>query len=143
MFKVTDQPLSADQVADLVADPGAGAICVFLGVVRDNSQGRPVTALEYEAHPVMAEAKMKEIGQEIAERFGLHRVAILHRIGRLAIGEASVAIAVASPHRKEAFEACHYAIDRFKAIVPIWKKEIFEDGEAWVGPQWSPAPRTS
>ena len=134
MYRITDQSISADALAELVADPTGGGICVFLGVVRDNSRGRRVRYLEYEAHAPMAEAKMKEIGQEVAERFGLHRVAILHRVGRLAIGEASVGIAVAAPHRRMAFEACQYAIDRLKVIVPIWKKEVFEDGEVWVGP---------
>ena len=137
MYRITDQPISADALAELVADPTAGGICVFLGVVRDNTEGRRVRYIEYEAHAHMAEVKMKEIGQEVAERFGLYRVAMLHRVGRLAIGEASVGIAVSAPHRRKAFEACQYAIDRLKVIVPIWKKEVFEDGEVWVGPATS------
>jgi molybdopterin synthase catalytic subunit len=139
MYQISDRPISADELAELVADPAAGGICVFLGVVRDNTHGRRVRHLEYEAHVPMAEAKMKEIGQEVAERFGLHRVAMVHRIGRLAIGEASVGIAVAAPHRRMAFEACQYAIDRLKVVVPIWKKEVFEDGEVWVGPAGLPS----
>ena len=137
MYRITDQPLSADALADCVADPMAGGVCVFLGVVRDNTDGRRVRYLEYEAHAPMAEAKMKEIGREVSERFGLHRVAMLHRVGRLRIGEASVGVAVAAPHRQAAFEACQYAMNRLKEIVPIWKKEVFEDGEIWVGPATS------
>ena len=139
MYRIIDRPISADELGELVADPAAGGICVFLGVVRDTTRGRRVRYLEYEAHVPMAESKMKEIGGELAERFGLHRVAMVHRIGRLAIGEASVGIAVAAPHRRMAFEACQYAIDRLKTVVPIWKKEVFEDGEVWVGPAGFPS----
>ncbi|HID87231.1 MAG TPA: molybdenum cofactor biosynthesis protein MoaE [Anaerolineae bacterium] len=112
--------------------PGAGAIATFLGTVRDHSRGRRVLYLEYDAYPEMAERTLRQIGEEIRERWGLDRVAIVHRIGRLEIGEASVAIAVAAPHRAEAFEACRYAVDRLKEIVPIWKKEVWEGGEYWV-----------
>jgi molybdopterin synthase catalytic subunit len=116
---------------------------VFLGVVRDSTAGRPVVALEYEANVPMAEAKLKEIGEAVHQRWpGVKQVAMLHRIGRLAIGEASVAIAVSAAHRREAILACHYAIDRLKETVPIWKREIFEDGAVWVGLQGeSPPPR--
>ena len=107
---------------------------VFLGVVRENSPtGKPVRYLEYEAYPGMAEREMEAIAVEIAARWERAAVAIVHRTGRLAIGEASVAIAVATPHRAAAFEACRYAIDRLKETVPIWKKEVFTDGSEWVG----------
>ncbi|MDA2917286.1 molybdenum cofactor biosynthesis protein MoaE, partial [Nitrospinae bacterium AH_259_B05_G02_I21] len=89
--------------------------------------------LEYEAYPSMAERKMTQIGEEIRAKWAVDAVVILHRVGRLEVGEMSVAIAVAAPHRREALEACAYAIDRLKEIVPIWKKEVFEDGEVWVG----------
>jgi molybdopterin synthase catalytic subunit len=143
VYRVTAEPLSADQLADAVTVPEAGGVVVFLGVVRDNSAGRRVTALEYEAHVPMAEAKLKEIGETVYQRWpGVKQLAMVHRIGRLTVGEASVAIAVAAAHRHEAFEACHFAIDRLKATVPIWKREIFEDGAVWVGLQGeSPPPR--
>ncbi|MFA5027883.1 MAG: molybdenum cofactor biosynthesis protein MoaE, partial [Candidatus Methylomirabilota bacterium] len=105
----------------------------FLGVVRVLSRGRTVQYLEYEAYPEMAVASMRAIGEEIRGRFAVDQVAILHRVGRLGIGEASVAIAVASPHRREALEACAHAIERLKAVVPIWKKEVWADGSAWIG----------
>lgn len=143
MYRVTTEPLSADSLASDVIVPEAGAVSVFLGVVRDNTAGRPVVALEYEANVPMAEAKLKEIGEAVHQRWpGVQQVAMLHRIGRLAIGEASVAIAVSAAHRREAILACHYAIDRLKETVPIWKREIFEDGAVWVGLQGeSPPPR--
>ena len=143
MYRVTTEPLSADALASAVTVPEAGAVSVFLGVVRDNTAGRPVVALEYEANVPMAEAKMKEIGEAVQQRWpGVKQVAMLHRIGRLAIGEASVAIAVSAAHRREAILACHYGIDRLKETVPIWKREIFEDGAVWVGLQGeSPLPR--
>jgi len=143
VYRVTTEPLSADALTSAVTVPEAGAVSVFLGVVRDNTAGRPVVALEYEANVPMAEAKMKEIGEAVQQRWpGVKQVAMLHRIGRLAIGEASVAIAVSAAHRREAILACHYGIDRLKETVPIWKREIFEDGAVWVGLQGeSPLPR--
>lgn len=141
MYRVTAEPLSADALADAVAVPEAGGVVVFLGVVRNVSGGRRVVALEYEAHGPMAEAKMKEIGEEIHRRWPEARaVAMAHRVGRLAIGEASVAIAVSAAHRRQAFEACHFAIDRLKDTVPIWKREMFEDGAVWVGLQGETPP---
>jgi len=113
-----------------------GAVVTFHGVVREYSDsGRAVRYLEYEAYPEMAEAQMRTIGAEIKRRWDVDDVAMVHRIGRLEIGEASVVIAVAAPHRGEAFDACEYAIDTLKATVPIWKKEVFADGEVWVGLQ--------
>lgn len=141
MYRVTAEPLSADALVEAVTVPEAGAVAVFLGVVRESSAGRRVVALEYEAHPPMAEAKMKEIGEAVHRRWpGVKQVAMAHRVGRLGIGEASVVIAVSAAHRHDAFEACHFAIDRLKETVPIWKREIFEDGAVWVGLQGESPP---
>src|SRR5512145_544895 len=129
MYRVTEEPLSADAVARAVTVPEAGGVAVFLGVVRGQTAGRRVVALEYEAHLPMAEVKLKEIGEAVYGRWpGVRQVVILHRIGRLLVGEASVAIGVSAAHRQEAFEACQYAIDTVKRIVPIWKRELFDDG---------------
>jgi molybdopterin synthase catalytic subunit len=134
--EITAEPLSERAMADAVADPGAGAIALFSGIVRDQTGGRRVKFLEYEAHAPMALAKMQEIAALIRSRWPtVCRVAIVHRIGRLEIGESSVMIAVSSPHRREAFEAGQFAIDTLKETVPVWKKESFEDGEVWVGLQ--------
>ena len=136
IYRVVTEPLSPDAIAAEVDDPGAGGIVIFSGVVRNETGGRPVKFLEYEAHAPMAEVKMREIGEAVRVRWpGVRRVAMLHRIGRLEIGEASVLIAVAAAHRGDAFEACRYAIDTLKRVVPVWKKEHFEDGEVWVGLQ--------
>ena len=136
IYRVVTEPLSPDAIAAEVDDPGAGGIVIFSGVVRNETGGRPVKFLEYEAHAPMAEVKMREIGEAVRVRWpGVRRVAMLHRIGRLEIGEASVLIAVAAAHRGDAFEACRYAIDTLKRTVPVWKKEHFEDGEVWVGLQ--------
>jgi MoaE-MoaD fusion protein len=135
-YRVVEHPLSPEAVASLVDDPRAGGIVIFSGVVRNETGGRPVKFLEYEAHAPMAEAKMREIGEAARARWPqVRRVAMLHRLGRLEIGEASVLIAVSAAHRGEAFDACEYAIDTLKRTVPVWKKEHFEDGEVWVGLQ--------
>ena len=131
---VNGLPWTFEPVQRKVEDPGCGAIVLFSGLVRDNSAGKSVSYLEYEAYPEMAEAKMREIGAEMQARFGLDRVAISHRYGRLEVGEISVCIAVASPHRAEAFDACRWAIDRLKEVVPVWKKEVTPTGEYWVEP---------
>ncbi len=132
-IQVTAEPLSERSVVDAVGDAGTGAVVLFSGVVRDHTAGRRVKFLEYEAHAPMAEAKMREIATAVRARWpDVARIAIIHRIGRLEIGESSVMIAVSSPHRRQAFDACHFAIDTLKETVPIWKKEYFEDGEVWV-----------
>lgn len=136
---LTDAPLGLDDLVAAVERPGAGGICTFLGVVRDTNLGRDVDYLEYEAYPDMAVAQMARIVADVAERWPGARAAIAHRTGRLEIGEASVAIAVSAPHRAEAFAACRYAIDTLKERVPIWKKEVWTDGSAWVEGA-SPAP---
>jgi MoaE-MoaD fusion protein len=132
-FRVVESPITANQVIDLVSAPDSGAVASFLGTVRDNARGRRVIALEYEAYPPAAMRKLRQIGDEIEERWGIEHTAIMHRTGRLSVGEVSVAIAVSAPHRGDAFDACRYAIDRIKEIVPIWKKEFYEDGETWIG----------
>lgn len=134
MFKLTTDPITAQMVIDAVSIGSAGAIVAFLGTVRDNSLGREVLYLEYDAYPGMTEKMMQKIADEIYEKWQIDRdrVAITHRTGRLEIGEVSVAIAVAAPHRKVAFEACQYAIDRLKQTVPIWKREVWKGGEEWV-----------
>ena len=132
LFEVTTAELSADQVIARLADPGNGAVVTFVGVVRDNTDGRPVLYLEYEAYPEMAEEMLRQIGAEVQQRWeSIRQVAIVHRVGRLEIGEASVVIALSAAHRPEMFDALHYAIDRLKEIVPIWKKEVWSDGSEW------------
>jgi len=132
-FKVHADPLDTQAIAASVEDPGAGAIVTFAGVVRDNARGRKVLWLDYEAYPEAAEKMLARIGEEMREKWPVLKVAIEHRTGRLNIGEASVVIAVSSAHRDAAFEASAYAIERIKEIVPIWKKEFYEDGETWIG----------
>ena len=133
MFRVTTEPLSVQQVNDLVKRPTDGAVVTFDGIVRNNFDGRPVCYLEYEAYAAMAEKKLAEIGAEVQQKFTVGEIAMMHRIGRLEIGESSIIIAVAAPHRHAAFEACAYAMDRVKAEVPVWKKEFFVDGaDHWV-----------
>jgi len=125
---------SAIPTADLVRQQKAcedGAVVVFEGVVRNNSNGRKTLYLEYEAYEPMAIRKMQEIGVEVRRKFEIDHVGMMHRLGRLEIGETSVAIIVTSTHRRAAFGACQFAIDRLKQIVPIWKKEYFEDGSVW------------
>ena len=125
-----------------VEHPGAGAICSFTGVVRDNNRGEAVTHLEYEAYGGMAEREMRRIAEEIGERWPGTRVAIVHRTGRLEIGEASVVISVSAPRRPDAFEGCRWAIERLKESVPIWKKEHAASGAVWLeGPEVRPADR--
>jgi molybdopterin synthase catalytic subunit len=132
-FWLTNDRLDPAAVTGLVEEPSCGAVVTFVGTVRRDNEGRQVDYLEYEAYAGMAEAKMAEIAEEIRQRWGLDRVAMVHRLGRCEVGEASIVIAVASPHRREAFEACHYAIDRVKEIVPIWKREVWKDGAVWIG----------
>ncbi len=130
-FRITEEEIRLQELIDEVTSEEAGAIVTFLGTVRRHSRGREVQHLEYEVYPEMAERKLAEIGQEMEERWGV-RAAIVQRVGHLEVGEASVAIAVAAPHRKEAFQAARYAIDRLKEIAPIWKKEVWEGGEEWI-----------
>ena len=131
-FEITQQVLSVDEVVGRVADPGNGAIVTFIGVVRDNTAGRQVTYLEYEAYSQMAEETLRQIAEEIRARWTTVRdVAIVHRVGRMFIGEISVVIVLSAGHRPELYDALHFAIDRLKGIVPIWKKEVWADGSEW------------
>ena len=132
MFKITEDEIAYDALYQRVLSDANGAVATFAGVVRNHTGDKRTNHLVYEAYPEMAEKKMGDIGKEIEVRWGITDMSILHRIGKLEIGEISVLIAVSSPHRAESFAACQYAIDRLKQIVPIWKKEVGEDGESWV-----------
>ncbi|MBI1815887.1 MAG: molybdenum cofactor biosynthesis protein MoaE [Deltaproteobacteria bacterium] len=135
MFEIVAQPIDLAPLIAAVSDATAGAIVTFLGTTRNHNDGRQVTQLEYEAYLEMAIAELRKIGETAKTRWPIHAIAIVHRIGVVPIGEASVAIAVSSSHRVAAFEACHFAIDRLKEVVPIWKKEHFDGGEVWIGSQ--------
>jgi molybdopterin synthase catalytic subunit len=132
-FRVTEEPLSLEAVVAEVADERAGGIATFSGTVRRQSRGREVTRLEYEAYAEMAEEVMARLAAELEQRYDLCAIAIHHRVGTLEIGEASVVIAVSAPHRQDALAACKDAIDRLKETVPLWKKEVYEGGEEWIG----------
>jgi molybdopterin synthase catalytic subunit len=133
LVRITSDPLALEEALAFIADPGAGGSCVFVGTVRDRSAAGEVTGLSYEAWDELALARLREIAGTMFERWSPRRVAILHRTGNLAVGEASVVVAVSSAHRAEAFEACRFGIERLKEDVPIWKKEGLVDGEAhWV-----------
>ncbi len=135
IVQITRSPLDAAAVAILeraVEDPSVGGMVTFQGVVRDHNKGKRIRYLEYEAYAEMAEREMTTIAAEIARRWDTDRIAMAHRVGRLEIGECSVVVVVACAHRGEAFEACRYAIDTLKSTVPIWKKEVAEDGEEWI-----------
>lgn len=133
LARVVARPLDLREVLAAVEGPGRGGVVTFTGTVRADSRGRTVVRLEYEAYAPMAEAKLREIGEQIERTWPGCRIALAHRIGRLEVGEAAVVIAAAAAHRAEAFAACQRAIDRLKAEVPIWKKEVYADGEVWVG----------
>jgi molybdopterin synthase catalytic subunit len=132
MIKITHDPLDPEQITSQVRQDTNGAVVTFLGTTRVFSEGKRVVKLEYEAYQEMALKKLEEIRQEMQAEFGIEDVAIAHRIGPVDIGQISLVVAVASPHRKEAFLACHKIVDRVKEVVPIWKKEVFEDGSRWV-----------
>jgi MoaE-MoaD fusion protein len=133
-------PVDLEALERAVADPRAGATVTFNGMTRQDNAGRSVIRLEYEAYEPMALSEMRKLAREAGDRWKIVRIAIQHRIGFVDIGETSVAIAVSAAHRAEAFEACRFAIDRLKEIVPIWKKEYFEGGEVWIGCQTSHPP---
>ncbi|MCY9513789.1 molybdenum cofactor biosynthesis protein MoaE [Paenibacillus apiarius] len=140
-YEIIDGPLNVQHVMELVLHPGAGAVTTFTGHVREWTQGVRTLYLAYEAYVPMAEKKLAQIGAEIEEKWLGTRVAIAHRIGELHISDTAVVIAVSSPHRKAAYEANEYAIERIKEMVPIWKKEIWENGEEWIGEQKKPEQR--
>jgi len=128
--RLVHEPIDVAALAGV--SPADGAVCLFVGVVRNEHQGRTVLRLEYEAYEEMALPLMEEIATETGRRFPVTAVRLVHRLGRLEVGEASVAVVVASPHRAEAFAACRFAIDTLKSRVPIWKKELYADGSAWL-----------
>jgi molybdopterin converting factor subunit 1 len=133
LFRISDEPLVLDEVVRAVSTPAHGGIATFTGVVRDHNRGQRIVRLEYEAYRPMAERKLAEIGAALAAELPGVRLAIVHRVGKLAVGDAAVVIAASAPHRAQAFDACRAAIDRLKESVPIWKKEISDDGEEWIG----------
>jgi molybdopterin synthase catalytic subunit len=135
LCKITQSLIDLGELTDFVADPGAGAMTTFVGTTRDTNDGRRVIRLEYECYPGMAEKEMHKIATEALARWPILKIAMIHRLGRVDIGEASVAIAVSSGHRHAAFAACHFAINQLKETVPIWKKELYEGGELWIGSQ--------
>ncbi|WP_018758395.1 molybdenum cofactor biosynthesis protein MoaE [Paenibacillus terrigena] len=135
LFVITDQPIVPEEVSDKVKRREAGAITLFLGTVRELTYGKRTLYLEYEVYPTMAVAQLERIGREVRERWADTVVAVTHRVGRLEISDIAVVIAVSSPHRKAAYEANEYVIERIKQIVPIWKKEHGEDGSEWIGDQ--------
>ncbi len=132
-FRLSEQPLALEAAVEEVASDAAGAVATFVGTTRVHSRGRTVTHLEYEAYEGMAEQVMADIAAELEARYELCAVAIHHRIGRVGIGERSVVIAVSAPHRQDALAACRDAIDTLKERVPLWKKEVYEGGEEWIG----------
>ena len=138
VFQVVREAIRRDEIVAALRAPEDGALVVFDGFVRNNFKGKETLYLEYEAYESMACAKMREIGAEIHAQFPIHRLAIIHRLGRLEIGETSVLIAVSSPHRAAAFDACRFAIDTLKRTVPIWKKEYFVGGAVWAEGEASP-----
>jgi molybdopterin synthase catalytic subunit len=135
MYRVIREPIDIASVIREVVDPEAGAVATFIGTARSHNEGRRVIALEYEAYVEMAERELARVGEEARRRWQLTRLAIEHRIGPVALAEASVVIAVSAPHREAAFSACRFAIEEIKRTVPIWKKEVFEGGEVWIGSQ--------
>jgi len=132
LIEITTEPLAPEPFLQHVRRDDSGAVALFLGVVRNESLGRRVLYLEYDAYPEMAERKLQEVAGEAQARWPITDVAIAHRTGRLEVGETSLLVAVSSPHRHDAFAACHHIVNRIKEIVPIWKKEVWEDGEAWI-----------
>lgn len=134
-FYITNEPLDVNEVVEKVVHPHAGAINTFIGTVRELTNEKRTLFLEYDAYIPMAEKKLEQIASEINSRWNEARVAIVHRIGRLDISDIAVVIAVSTPHRADSYEASRYAIERIKEIVPIWKKELWEDGEKWIGDQ--------
>jgi molybdopterin synthase catalytic subunit len=132
IYQITRDPINAQKIARQMLRGEDGAICVFEGVVRNNSKRKRTLYLVYEAYETMTLKKLEEIGIFVRQAWEIDGIAMIHRLGHLDIGETSVAVIITSAHRRPAFDACHYAIDKLKKVVPIWKKEFFEDGEVWV-----------
>jgi molybdopterin synthase catalytic subunit len=132
LISITADPLDPQPFIEHVRRDESGAVALFLGVVRNNNLGRRILHLEYDAYPQMAEKKLRQVAEEIMSHWPITDIAITHRTGRLEIGETSLVVVVSSPHRHEAFEACQHAVNRIKEVAPIWKKEVWEGGEAWI-----------
>jgi molybdopterin synthase catalytic subunit len=132
MLKIVEQKIDVQEVIDSVLSPECGAVAVFIGTVRNNSNGKRVTGILYEGYRSMAEKTLNMIAGEISKKWKPSRVSIVHRIGKLKVGEPSVVIAVGTPHRKEAFEACRFAIEEIKKQLPVWKQEFYKNGKGWV-----------
>src|SRR5436190_4532270 len=144
MFRLTTEPIDYPALTESVRDPHCGAVALFLGTVRDLTGGQVTVFLDYEAYGPMAEKKLAEIEAEVRRRWRVGNVAMVHRLGRLAVGEVSVAVAVSCPHRGEAFDACRFAVDTLKELVPIWKKENAPDGTGeWVHQSAKPGAKES
>lgn len=142
MIRLTHDPIDYPALTEAVRSPQAGAVVLFLGTVREMTGGRATVALDYEAYPPMAQAKLEELLAEARERWPIVEAAIVHRLGRLELGEVSVAVAVSTPHRDQAFAAGRYLIDRLKEVVPVWKKENWADGTTeWVHPGTAHEPK--
>jgi len=135
MFRVTDKPIELQELVNYVSDAEAGAIATFIGTTRNNNEGRRVIALDYDGYPEMAEKELARIGADAQTKWPICKMAIVHRLGPVQITEASVIIAVSAGHRDAAFAACRFAIEEIKKTVPIWKKEVYEGGEVWIGTQ--------
>jgi molybdopterin synthase catalytic subunit len=133
MIRIVKEKIDIEEVLNAVEDPSAGGIDVFIGTMRNISAGKTVLSLEYEAYEEMALSMMERISAEATGRWGLKKVAIVHRVGKVGIGEASIVVAVSAEHRKEAFEGCRFIIDSVKKDAPIWKKEYYSEGSAWIG----------
>ena len=140
MIHITSDPLEPNSVTEIVRNNSNGAVITFLGTTRDSTDGKNVNYLEYEAYQPMAQNMIQQIFDEVKERWEIEDFAISHRLGKVEIGEISMVVAISSPHRKQAFEAGQYSIDRIKEIVPIWKKEFFDNGEEWVGSETQAKP---
>ena len=134
-LRISHKQLKVNDSISFVTNNSSGAIATFLGNTRDSNLGRSVNFLEYEAYEPMADRKLFQIAQEMLQKWEINKVSIQHRIGKVTLGETSLVVSVSSEHRKEAFSACEYSINRIKEIVPIWKKEYYEDGEIWIGSQ--------
>ena len=139
MIRLTRDPIDHASLTEAVRRPGCGAVVTFLGTVRDLTADEVTVALEYEAYPPMAERTMAEIAADVRARWPVGEVTLVHRLGRLEVGEISVAVAVSAPHRADAFAACRHAIDRLKEVVPIWKKDLGPAKAEWVHPNGPPA----
>ena len=136
LFEVVCDAISVDEVVSRLADPAVGAMVAFVGVVRGSTDGRETLYLEYEAYPEMAVKTLAQVGGEVQQRWPeVRQVAIVHRLGRLEVGETAIVIALSAAHRRQTFDALHYAIDRIKEIVPIWKREVWADGTEWKSEQ--------